>query len=151
MKIALGLILFVVGLAVTLAGMGSAVRDLASIYTNALESPLDDPVVGGDGNARGAAAPGAAVGEKAISDRMLHSVAWGAIGIPPLIIGSVLLKWGLWSKWRSRRARRAELQRQYESALAGSRDPRPMAHPSRGVQTPPAPPGAHGPGGLPRR
>ncbi|HRI08219.1 MAG TPA: hypothetical protein PKW35_10395 [Nannocystaceae bacterium] len=53
MKIALGLILFVVGLAVTLAGMGSAVRDLASIYTNALESPLDDPVVGGDGNARG--------------------------------------------------------------------------------------------------
>lgn len=114
MKFTLGLVLTLIGLGIVLYGFGSALKGLAAIYSNALESPLDEPTLGeggggaggGGGSERrspdGQPVQGAqgAVGEKAISERMLQSVMVGAIGLPPLIIGSVLLKWALFSRWR---------------------------------------------------
>ena len=132
MKIALGLVLTLLGLGIVLYGMGSALRGLSAIYSNALESPLDEPSVGNE-NSRGGA-----TGEKAISQKMLESVLVGSIGLPPLLIGSVLLKWGIFSRWR-RRSREAQERRQ--AAMLEEMRARAAARPTQPApKTPTGPP-----------
>jgi hypothetical protein len=106
MKFTIGLLLTLVGLAIVLYGLGQALLGVTSIYANALNSPLNDP------------AAGASTGEIAISKDMMRHVWIGAIGIPPLLVGTVLLKWALYSRWRARR-NSAPAQR----TLAGTHDP----------------------------
>lgn len=110
MKFALGLTLTLLGLGIVLYGFGSALKGLTTIYSNALESPLDEPTLGA-GTREGETAQGGAVGEKAISERMINSVMVGAIGVPPLIVGSVLLKWAMFSRWRRKVRERQVYQR----------------------------------------
>ena len=110
MKLWLGLILTALGLAIVLFGIGSSLRDLVAIYANAVNSPLDDPMVGGSDDPAGAREGNGGtgiVGEQAISKHMLRGVWIGAIGIPPLIVGSVLLKWAMFAHWRKRAQARA--------------------------------------------
>jgi hypothetical protein len=49
MKFTLGLVLTLIGLGIVLYGFGSALKGLAAIYSNALESPLDEPTLGEGG------------------------------------------------------------------------------------------------------
>ncbi len=110
MKFTLGLVLTLVGLAIVLYGFGSALKGLTAIYSNAIESPLDEPSLG-EGSGRGDAGSGGTTGEKAISEKMIDSVMIGAIGLPPLIVGSVLLKWAMFSRWRRKVRERQAMRR----------------------------------------
>ncbi|MFZ4573953.1 MAG: hypothetical protein ACOYN0_06120 [Phycisphaerales bacterium] len=76
MRIFVAISLILLGGAVLLYGGGGALRELFSLYGSALNNPLDGP-------------PG---GEQGLSDRMLHGVKVGAIGLLPLIVGVALLK-----------------------------------------------------------
>lgn len=111
MKFAIGLLLTLVGLAIVLYGMGHALLGVTSIYGNALNSPLDDPAAGGS------------TGEVAISKDMMLYVWIGAIGIPPLMVGTIIIKWALYSRWRARR-NSASAQRTLASTHAPERRPR---------------------------
>ena len=87
MRTAIGLILFFGGMALALYGLGSAILELVGLYSSTLSAPLDNPPGGG---------------EQAVSQRMLHSAILGACGIPPMIVGSVMLGVGLWGRLRRR-------------------------------------------------
>lgn len=86
-KLVLGGVLTVLGGGVVLYGAGLALVPLIRMYQGAMEHPLDEP-------------PG---GEKHVSEQMLHGVKVGAIGVLPLIGGSVLLKAGMFQMLRRRR------------------------------------------------
>lgn len=101
MRLALGLFLMFVGGAVMVAGIVLAVLKLASLYQGALDAPLDQP-------------PGT---EAAVETGMLHGVAFGAIGIVPFIIGSVLVKATI-----AQKIIRARAKRQQQAAQAAARD-----------------------------
>jgi uncharacterized membrane protein len=84
----IGLLLVLVGMAIVLYGLGSALKELIGVYQSALDdalSPRDDA---------------------ATSTSMLHSALLGAIGILPLIVGSVLMKVGFFRAKRAAIARR---------------------------------------------
>ena len=70
--------LFAVGLAIVLYGIGFALKEFVGMYSSAIESPLDSPVGG----------------EKGVSERMIRYVIIGAIGIPPLMVGSAMMGMG---------------------------------------------------------
>jgi hypothetical protein len=77
-------ILLLGGMAVVLYGLGAAIMELVRMYGSALSDPLADPP--GAGAERG----GGGVG-----DRMVRDVIIGAIGIPPMLIGSLMLGVGV--------------------------------------------------------
>ena len=74
----IAIVLFVGGLAVVLYGIGFALKEFVGMYSSAIESPLDSP----EG------------GEKGVSERMIRYVIIGAIGIPPLMVGSAMMGMG---------------------------------------------------------
>ena len=74
----IAIVLFVGGLAVVLYGIGFALSEFVGMYSSAIESPLDSPVGG----------------EKGVSERMIRYVIIGAIGIPPLMVGSAMMGMG---------------------------------------------------------
>jgi hypothetical protein len=76
----IGLILTLVGLAVVLYGLGSALKELVGLYAGALNDPLADPAGGG---------------ERGVSARMTRDAWIGAAGVLPLLVGSFLLNLGL--------------------------------------------------------
>ena len=82
MRTAIGLILFFGGLALTLYGLGTAILELVGLYSNAVNAPLDNPTGG----------------EQGVSQRMIRAAILGACGVPPMILGSVLLGIGLWGR-----------------------------------------------------
>jgi len=86
-KLAAGVILSLIGGGVILYGASLAIVPLVGMYQGALEHPLDDP--------KG--------GEQGVSDQMLHGVKIGAIGVLPMIAGSVLLKAGAFQLLRRKR------------------------------------------------
>ena len=74
----IAIVLFVGGLAVVLYGIGFALKEFVGMYSSAIESPLDSPVGG----------------EKGVSERMIRYVIIGAVGIPPLMVGSAMMGMG---------------------------------------------------------
>lgn len=76
MKTALGLILTLAGAALIVAGIARGVLPLIDVYRNNLTDPLGQP--------EGA--------EEKVGPAMRRGVILGACGVPPFIIGSVLLK-----------------------------------------------------------
>lgn len=91
MRLLVGLILVLLGTAIMLYGIGDALLDLVGLYQTALDAPLDAP-------------PDY---EQHVSSDMLWSVGIGAIGIPPLLIGSFLLHSLIHKKLRERRRHRS--------------------------------------------
>lgn len=87
MKTAAGLLLLLAGAGVMLYGLGTALIELVGLYQGAVGDPL--------GQQAGV--------EKEVSDKMIRAVIIGAIGIPPFLIGSVLLKVTLLQKLMGRR------------------------------------------------
>jgi hypothetical protein len=81
-KTAIALILFLGGMAVVLYGLGSALVELIGLYSSALSAPLDGP----------------AGGEQAVSQRMFRFAIIGACGVPPMLVGSVMLSIGFWGR-----------------------------------------------------
>lgn len=81
MKLTLGLFLMLVGAGIMLVGMFLALRSLVGLY----QGVLDDPM--GDHQPAGAAEPG-----DIAQQGMYHGVIFGAIGVPPFIIGVVMVK-----------------------------------------------------------
>lgn len=75
------------GGAIALYGIGSALAEVVGLYESALEDPLDAP----EGQ------------EQQASDNMIRDVVIGVVGIPPLLLGSVLFYAGLRHKRRDRR------------------------------------------------
>lgn len=86
MKTAIGLILVFIGMAIALYGIGGALVQVIGLYQSAMADPLGQP--------EGA--------EKAVSSEMMRFVVIGLFGLPPLIIGSVLLKIGMYQRLRRR-------------------------------------------------
>lgn len=76
MKITVAVVLLVVGGGIMGWGVLRGVSAIGTLYRGTLEHPLDQP----DGF------------ELAQRDSMLNGVKVGAIGAPPFIIGSVMLK-----------------------------------------------------------
>lgn len=72
-----GLILMLAGLGGVAAGIGLAVSEIRTLYTGALERPLDEPTGGG---------------EQGASDRILRAAGIGAVGAAPFIIGTRLMR-----------------------------------------------------------
>lgn len=70
--------LFLIGLAIVLYGIGFALKEFVGMYSSAIDTPLDSP----EG------------GEKGVSERMIHYVIIGAVGIPPLMVGSAMMGMG---------------------------------------------------------
>lgn len=68
----LGLVFILIGLVGACIGIFSAVGELGSLYTNALEHPLDEPKGGG---------------EKEVSKNMLWAVGTGVLGASAFLIG----------------------------------------------------------------
>ncbi|HMN39381.1 MAG TPA: hypothetical protein PKE29_00950 [Phycisphaerales bacterium] len=82
----IGLVLLLAGTAVVLYGLGAAIMELVHLYGSALSDPMaDTPGVGA---------------ERGVSDRMIRDVIIGAIGVPPMVIGSVMLGMGLFGLMR---------------------------------------------------
>jgi ascorbate-specific PTS system EIIC-type component UlaA len=75
-RTALGLILVLLGAAVMLYGLGTALAELIGLYQGALTDPLAEP----------------AVSENDTSQAMIRAAIIGAAGIPVFVVGSVLLK-----------------------------------------------------------
>ncbi|MCA9300818.1 MAG: hypothetical protein KDA28_17230 [Phycisphaerales bacterium] len=75
MKTIVALVLICFGLAIGLVGIGLALKPVAEMYQQAIDDPLADSDEGED-----------------VRDKMLVGVFVGAGGVPPLVIGTVLLK-----------------------------------------------------------
>lgn len=82
----IGLALLLVGMAVVLVGLGAAVMELVRLYGSALRDPLADTP-----------GPGA---ERGVGDRMIRDVIIGATGVPPMVVGSVMLGMGFFGLLR---------------------------------------------------
>ncbi len=87
MRTVLGTLLLLIGAAVMLYGLGTALLELMGLYQGALSDPLGQP--------EGA--------ETDISRRMIRAAITGALGIPPFLVGAVLLKITLIQRLRRRR------------------------------------------------
>lgn len=89
MRLTLGILLTLVGGAVVLVGLFGALSELIGLYASAMNDPLaaDAP----EGKAVGAA--------------MFRWAIVGAVGVPFLLVGSVLLKLSLFQRLRGRRNR----------------------------------------------
>lgn len=89
MRLTLGILLTIVGGAVVLVGLFGALSELIGLYSSAMNDPLaaDAP----EGRAVGAA--------------MFRWAVVGAVGVPLLLVGSVLLKLSLFQRLRGRRGR----------------------------------------------
>lgn len=79
MRTALAIFLVAIGAIVMLYGIATGLASLVAIYQNALTDPLAEP----------------AKNEMSVRSDILRSVAIGAAGIVPFLIGSVMLKVGL--------------------------------------------------------
>ncbi len=97
MRTLMAVTLFLVGLCVTLYGLGMAIAELVGLYQGALNDPLGAQDVGGAQAVEPA---------KVVGDRMWRSALIGMAGLPLLIIGSVMLSLSVW-----RRLRRALTQK----------------------------------------
>ena len=84
-KAAIGLVLSLLGGGVILYGAGLAVVPLVGMYQGAVDHPLDQP--------EGA--------EQNVSREMLHGVKIGAIGVVPMLAGSVLMKAAMFQRLRA--------------------------------------------------
>lgn len=89
LRLTLGIILTLVGGVVAIIGLLGALNELVSLYSSAMNDPLaaDAP----EGKAVGAA--------------MFRWAIIGAVGVPFLLVGSVLLKLSLFQRLRGRRGR----------------------------------------------
>lgn len=76
MRRTLGLLLMLIGGLVMLAGIGLALKELASLYGGVLSDPLGQP--------EGV--------EKQTSRAMIQYVILGAAGVPVFLVGTFLLK-----------------------------------------------------------
>lgn len=81
MRLGLGLFLMLVGAGIMLVGMFLALRSLVGLYKGVLDDPM------GDHQPAGAAEPG-----DIAQQGMYQGVIFGAIGIPPFLIGVVMVK-----------------------------------------------------------
>jgi hypothetical protein len=81
MKLTLGLFLTLVGACIMLAGIFLALRSLVGLY----QGVLDDPM--GDARPVGGPEPG-----DAAQQGMYQGVIFGAVGIPPFLIGIIIVK-----------------------------------------------------------
>ncbi|MFA6044668.1 MAG: hypothetical protein WC718_06760 [Phycisphaerales bacterium] len=86
-KAAIGIALSLLGGGVILYGAGLAIVPLVGMYQGAVDHPLDQP----DG------------AEQNVSRDMLHGVKIGAIGVVPMLAGSVLLKVAMYQKLRGKK------------------------------------------------
>lgn len=89
-KAAIGMVLSLGGGGVLVYGAGMALVPLVGMYQGAVDHPLDQP--------EGA--------EEGVSREMLHGVKIGAIGVVPLLAGSVLLKVAMFQRLRAGREKR---------------------------------------------
>lgn len=89
MRLTLGILLTLFGGAVALVGLFGALSELVGLYSSAMNDPLaaDAP----EGKAVGAA--------------MFRWAVVGAVGVPFLLVGSVLLKLSFFQRLRARRGR----------------------------------------------
>ena len=87
MKLLFGLILMLGGGALALYGIGTALTEVIGLYESALDAPLDAP-------------PDQ---EKEASEAMIRDVVIGAVGIPPLLVGSALVFAGFRARRKARR------------------------------------------------
>ncbi len=76
MRATLGIVLVLLGAAVMLYGLGTALSELIGLYQGALTDPLAQA-----GNT-----------EQDTSRRMIRAAVTGALGIPLFVVGAVLLK-----------------------------------------------------------
>lgn len=77
----LGAFLMLVGAAFLITGIAGAALELGHTYQQVLDHPMDDPPAG--------------AGTSDLPTRMLIHVGIGAIGVVPMIVGSVMLKVGI--------------------------------------------------------
>jgi len=77
----LGLFLLLVGMAFLVTGIVGAALELGHTYQQALDHPMEDPPAG--------------AGTDDLPMRMLVHVGIGAIGVVPMIVGSIMLKIGI--------------------------------------------------------
>lgn len=75
MRLLLGLIVLFVGMAIVLYGIGGALLEVVSLYQGALNNPLAETDSG-----------------EVISGRMISSLTTGALGLPFLLLGTLLLR-----------------------------------------------------------
>ena len=83
----LGLLLSLLGGGIVIYGASLAILALVGMYQGALEHPLDDP--------KG--------GEQSVSRDMLAGVKIGAIGVVPLLAGSILTNVGPFQRLAAKR------------------------------------------------
>ncbi len=76
MKRAIGLMLLLVGLTLCAGSAFLAIQEIGSLYSGLLDDPLADPDVP----------------EKERKDRILVRLIPGAVGVPVLLVGTVMLK-----------------------------------------------------------
>jgi hypothetical protein len=87
MRAVIGFMLMLIGAAIALYGVGSALLELTGLYESALTDPL-----------------GAPADQEALASRsMIRSVIIGALGIPPMIVGSYMFLGLLRARRRARR------------------------------------------------
>lgn len=87
MRALFGIGLSLIGAAIIVYGMWHALQELSGLYQGALNDPLGQP----DG------------AEKAIASNMMKHVGTAMVGAPFLIAGTVLIRWGRWTRKRPRR------------------------------------------------
>ncbi len=90
MRTLIGIVLVLIGGGIVLYGLWQALTPLFGLYQGALADPMGQP----DGT------------EESVSASMLDAVKIGAIGLPFLIIGTVLLKISFYRRLFSRLPRR---------------------------------------------
>ncbi len=90
MRAVIGTVLLLAGAGVILYGLGNALLALASLYQGAVNDPLNQP----------------ANAEAGASARMTHFALVGAVGIIPMVVGSVLLKLSFFQRLSRRAGRR---------------------------------------------
>lgn len=79
----LGLTLMLIGLVVTGWGIAGALGELVGMYSSALNDPMASPTT----------ATGEE-GEQAVADAMIEHVMFAALGVPALVVGSLLAVFG---------------------------------------------------------
>lgn len=97
MRLGLGLFLMLVGGGIMLAGIFLALRSFVGLY----QGVLDDPM--GDNQPAGAPEPG-----DVAQHGMYQGVIFGAVGIPPFLLGTIMVKGAIARKIIRARRRRAE-------------------------------------------
>lgn len=90
MRLFIAIIFWIAGAGVMVYGLWHAIAELGAVYQGALNNPLEQPE-----NA-----------EKIFSENMIRSLLIAAAGIPFLVIGTIMLRFGGARRRRERRLAR---------------------------------------------